>query len=171
MRARCNRAIAPDKKTKREPDTVAASLKFRPCFAAFTSKCSSGLKSKSLIIPDFNTSLLSFSSIPKGTSSFNVLGKLTSIEYNDPSVLCSFSSSSDIFIFSVSGTLVRTLQKDDNLSSIDWDLKNDFNIPISSGLYVIHIKGMFPEENGQIVEREKIIKWFGALRPIDLDTF
>ena len=77
----------------------------------------------------------------------------------------------DISIFSVSGTLVRRLQKDDNLSSIDWDLKNDFNIPISSGLYVIHIKGMFPEENGQVVEREKIIKWFGALRPIDLDTF
>ena len=25
--------------------------------------------------------------------------------------------------------------------------------------------------NKQFVEKDKVIKWFGALRPIDLDTF
>ena len=78
----------------------------------------------------------------------------------------------EISIFSVSGTLVRTIKKDNTLSYIDWDLKNDFNIPISSGLYVIHIKGKFRNKiTGEVSEEEKIIRWFGALRPVDLDTF
>ena len=63
------------------------------------------------------------------------------------------------------------MKKDDNLSYMDWDLKNDFNIPIASGLYIIHVRGKFYDNNGKIVEKYKVIKWFGALRPIDLDTF
>ena len=49
------------------------------------------------------------------------------------------------------------------MTSIDWDLKNTFGIPVSSGLYVIHVdaKGV----------GEKVLKWFGVMRPIDLDTF
>ena len=69
-------------------------------------------------------------------------------------------------IFTVSGTLVRELKKDDPVTSIDWDLKNDFGIPIASGLYIIHVETYI---NGK--KENKIIKWFGALRPIDLDTF
>ena len=48
-------------------------------------------------------------------------------------------------------------------NSIDWDLKNSKNISISSGLYIIHVQA---EGVG-----EKTLKWFGVLRPIDLDTF
>ena len=68
-----------------------------------------------------------------------------------------------ISIFSVSGALVRIIKKDDSVTSVDWDLKNDYGIPIASGLYIIHV-------NAPGIG-EKIIKWFGALRPIDLDTF
>jgi len=73
---------------------------------------------------------------------------------------------STISIYTVSGTLVRKLKKDDTMTSIDWDLKNNFGIPIASGLYIIHVS---TEINGE--KKEKIIKWFGTLRPIDLDTF
>ena len=76
-----------------------------------------------------------------------------------------------ISIFSVSGTLIRKLKKDDAMTSIDWNLKNDYGIPIASGLYIIHVNAKFWDENGRIVEKDKVIKWFGALRPIDLDTF
>jgi len=48
-------------------------------------------------------------------------------------------------------------------TSIEWDLKNEKNIPIASGVYLIHIDG------GALGERT--IKWFGITRPIDLDTF
>ena len=68
-----------------------------------------------------------------------------------------------IRIYTVSGALIRTIKKSDNLTSSDWDLKNDHGIPVASGLYVIHVDA---EGVG-----EKILKWFGVLRPIDLDTF
>ena len=42
-----------------------------------------------------------------------------------------------ISIFTVSGTLVRKMKKDDTVTSIDWDLKNDYGIPIASGLYML----------------------------------
>ena len=73
---------------------------------------------------------------------------------------------STIRIFTVNGTLVRTIKKSDDLTSIDWDLKNDHGIPIASGLYVIHVRTTIDGK-----EKNKILKWFGVLRPIDLDTF
>ena len=68
-----------------------------------------------------------------------------------------------INIYTVSGTLVRTYNKDSPVTSIDWDLKNYAGIPISSGVYLIHIKvpGVC----------EKVLKWFGVIRPPDLDSF
>ena len=53
-------------------------------------------------------------------------------------------------------------ERRNQIASMYWDLKNDYGIPIASGLYVIHVK---------TDEGEKVLKWFGALRPIDLDTF
>jgi hypothetical protein len=66
-------------------------------------------------------------------------------------------------IYSVNGTLVRSYDKDDPKTSLNWDLKNQKNIPISSGLYIIHVN--VPNVG------EKVIKWFGSIRPIDVDQF
>jgi hypothetical protein len=66
-------------------------------------------------------------------------------------------------IFTLDGTLVRSLRKDDETTWIEWDLKNQARIPIASGMYVIHV-------NAPGIG-DKIIKWFGVLRPLDLDTF
>ena len=70
-----------------------------------------------------------------------------------------------ISIYNVAGTLVRRVNLDSeiNVTGWDWDLKNNHNIAIASGVYIIHVDG---KEYG-----EKILKWFGALRPIDLDSF
>jgi translation elongation factor EF-1beta len=68
------------------------------------------------------------------------------------------------------GALVRAYVKDDPLTSIDWDLKNHQGIPIAGGMYIIHIVIEVPDENGNIVEHEKVLKWFGALRQPDLDN-
>jgi hypothetical protein len=68
-----------------------------------------------------------------------------------------------ISIFNVSGTLIRRFKKDSPLSYQDWDLKNEYSISIASGVYIIHIDA--PGIG------EKILKWFGALRPIDLNNF
>ena len=85
------------------------------------------------------------------------------IELDNRIKITNLPSVSLIRIFTVNGTLIRTIKKSDNLTSVDWDLKNDSGIPVASGLYIIHI-------NADGVG-EKILKWFGVLRPIDLDTF
>jgi len=66
-------------------------------------------------------------------------------------------------IYTVSGTLVRTYKKDSPVTSIDWDLKNYAGIPIASGVYLIHVN--IPGGC------EKVMKWFGVVRPPDLDSF
>lgn len=83
-----------------------------------------------------------------------------------------------VTIYSIDGTLIRRYQRSvtqvtsdgaaaaekTNLdNSMNWDLKNSKNIPISSGVYLIHV-------NAPGIG-EKVIKWFGVLRPTDLDTF
>lgn len=68
-----------------------------------------------------------------------------------------------VSIYSVNGTLVRQYKKGDPSTSLDWDLKNEENIPIAGGVYIIHVD--IPDVG------EKILKWFGVMRPIDLDNF
>lgn len=48
-------------------------------------------------------------------------------------------------------------------TTIDWDLRNNQNIPVASGMYLIHVSA--PGIG------EKTVKFFGVMRPIDLDTF
>jgi len=82
-----------------------------------------------------------------------------------------------VTIYTINGTLIRqftravagdisegkTTEVINLDNSLDWDLKNNKDIPVASGLYLIHIKA-----DGVC---EKVVKWFGVLRPIDLDTF
>ncbi len=68
-----------------------------------------------------------------------------------------------ISIYSTNGVLVRRYKKDETDTYLDWDLKNAANIPIASGVYYIHIDA--PNIG------EKVIKWFGVLRPVDLNAF
>jgi len=71
-----------------------------------------------------------------------------------------------VSIYTVSGTLIRRIEKDNDQTYLDWDLKNQSNIPIASGMYLVHIKTKIGG-----VDVDKTVKWFGALRPIDLNAF
>ncbi|MDQ3050431.1 MAG: hypothetical protein M3Q95_06060 [Bacteroidota bacterium] len=84
-----------------------------------------------------------------------------------------------VSIYTQSGTLVRKIKRDvpsdnsegiivnqsntNNETSVDWDLKNQNGIPIASGVYLIHV------DAGSL--GQTTLKWFGMIRPIDLDTF
>ncbi len=78
-----------------------------------------------------------------------------------------------VTIYTLSGTLVRAFKVDQPsyardkmgiaVTSLDWDLKNQVRIPIASGLYIIHVD--VPDVG------EKTIKWFGVMRPIDLEAY
>lgn len=65
-------------------------------------------------------------------------------------------------IYTVEGTLIRVFKKNNTETIIEWDLKNDANIPISSGIYYIHanVPGV----------GEYIFKWMGVMRKVDLQN-
>lgn len=44
-----------------------------------------------------------------------------------------------IYIYSLNGNLVRQINKDDNTTSINWDLLNTDRIPVASGIYIAFI--------------------------------
>lgn len=67
-----------------------------------------------------------------------------------------------ITIYNLNGGLIRKFDKSSPLTYLDWDLNNEYSIEIASGIYYIHIN--VPGVG------EKILKWFGALRPVDLNN-
>ncbi len=69
----------------------------------------------------------------------------------------------DISIYTIDGTLTRRIKKDDDGTDVVWDMKNDAKVPIASGVYLIHVNA--PGLG------EKVIKWMGVMRELDLDSF
>lgn len=69
----------------------------------------------------------------------------------------------DITVYSMNGVLIRELTRDDNtLTYLDWDMKNYAGVPVSSGIYLIHVKSDFGE---------RVLKFFCTMRPTDLNAF
>jgi hypothetical protein len=68
-----------------------------------------------------------------------------------------------IQIFTINGTLVRILEKDNSLTWIDWDLQNEQFIPVAGGMYLVHVQS--PGLG------ERVLKFFCATRPTDLRNF
>ncbi|MBL7899931.1 MAG: T9SS type A sorting domain-containing protein [Crocinitomicaceae bacterium] len=67
-----------------------------------------------------------------------------------------------ITIYNISGQLVKRIDKDNELTYVDWTLKNYLEIPIAGGVYLIHVE--VPGVG------EKVIKWYGAIRQLDLNN-
>jgi hypothetical protein len=55
---------------------------------------------------------------------------------------------------------MRTFKKDSEITSIDWDLNNQIGVAVSSGVYLIHVE--VPGVG------ERVIKFFGGMRQVDL---
>lgn len=69
-----------------------------------------------------------------------------------------------VSIYSLDGSLVRRLTKDDQQQAyMDWDIRNAKGLPIASGMYLIHVEA--------VGIGEKVIRWFGALSPVDVTSY
>lgn len=69
-----------------------------------------------------------------------------------------------ITVYSLDGTVVRKFPSTpSNTTTYDWDLHNHNGIPIAGGMYLIHFStpGI----------GERVVKWFGTMRPVDLNSF
>lgn len=79
-----------------------------------------------------------------------------------------------IKIYTVNGQLVKTFQKDEtddtHSTELLWDLKNEAEVPISSGAYVIHVEAEL-NEGGQTTMASTTVKFMAIIKPVDLDTF
>ncbi|MFY0673607.1 MAG: hypothetical protein JXQ87_09385 [Bacteroidia bacterium] len=73
-----------------------------------------------------------------------------------------------IKIYTVNGQLVKTFEKapSDGFHNTEllWDLKNEVRVPISSGVYIIHV-------DAPKIGASTTVKFFAVIKPIDLDTF
>ena len=56
-----------------------------------------------------------------------------------------------IRIFNLAGVLVRKLEKDDTSQFMQWNLANEANLPVASGMYIVHID--LPD-----LDMEKVLK-------------
>ncbi len=82
---------------------------------------------------------------------------------------------STISIYTVDGTLVRQFRKVTPASTTyDWDLHNHNGIPIAGGMYLIHFHVPIIDPANPSKEPEyasRIVKWFGTMRPVDLNSY
>ena len=69
-----------------------------------------------------------------------------------------------VTIYTVNGVKIRQFKKDSNVPSVEWDLTNHANTPIASGFYIIHVKD-------NTTGNEKTVKFYAAMRQVDLNTF
>lgn len=44
-----------------------------------------------------------------------------------------------IRIFNLASDMVKVIEKDDNFTTTDWDLRNKNNLPVASGIYIVYI--------------------------------
>ena len=68
-----------------------------------------------------------------------------------------------ISIYTTNGKLVQRIEKDSPVTYQDWILTNHANIPVASGIYLIHVE--VPNVG------ERVLKAFIALRMVDLQNF
>jgi hypothetical protein len=61
-----------------------------------------------------------------------------------------------IRIFNLAGQLVRRLDKDDTSQFLRWDLANQANFPVASGIYVAHLEMTLPTDNSMVTKVLKV---------------
>jgi hypothetical protein len=57
----------------------------------------------------------------------------------------------DIYVYTISGELVRKMRKTGNFQEWDWDLRNDAGSGVASGLYLFFIRSTGTTKKGKII--------------------
>ena len=67
-----------------------------------------------------------------------------------------------IKIYSLGGTLVRQLDKEDETQFIEWNLKNQYGYPVASGLYIVRIESGGNEKvlKLALVQETQVLKYY-----------
>lgn len=92
----------------------------------------------------------------KGASAYEVSQLVDQVRFTN------MPNTATIRVFTVAGTLVRTLEKNSASASFPWDLTTEEGLPIASGMYIIHIDSEFGE---------KVLKFGVVKKRVQLNTF
>ena len=92
----------------------------------------------------------------KGASSYEVSQLVDQVRFTN------MPNQATIRIFTVAGTLVRTLEKNSASASFPWDLTTEEGLPIASGMYIIHVDTEWGE---------KVLKFGVVKKRIQLNTW
>jgi hypothetical protein len=65
-------------------------------------------------------------------------------------------------VYSLGGTLVREIKKDDETQFARWDLKNQYGYPVASGVYIIRIESGGNEKvmKMSLVQETQVLKYY-----------
>ena len=68
----------------------------------------------------------------------------------------------EVKIYSLGGTLVRKIEKDDEGQFAEWDLKNQYGYPVASGLYIMRITSGNEEKIVKLalVQETQVLKYY-----------
>lgn len=72
-----------------------------------------------------------------------------------------------IRVFTLSGTLVRTIEKNSPTATIDWNLRTEAGLPVASGMYLIHVEAR--QADGSVIG-ERVLKFGVVQRRTQLDV-
>jgi len=98
----------------------------------------------------------------KGASAYEVSN------LNDVVRITNLPAQATIRVFSLSGTLIKTIEKRDPASTfVNWDLQTDDALPIASGMYLIHVTAK--NASGKSIG-EKVLKFGVIKKRIQLDV-
>ena len=92
----------------------------------------------------------------KGASSYEVSQLTDQVRFTN------MPDQATVRVFTVAGTLVRTLEKNSASASFPWDLSTDEGLPLASGMYIIHVDTDLGE---------KVLKFGVVKKRIQLNTF
>jgi len=98
----------------------------------------------------------------KGASNYEVSN------LNDVVRITNLPAQATIRVFSLSGTLIKVIEKRDPASTfVNWDLQTENALPIASGLYLIHVTAK--DASGKSIG-EKVLKFGVIKKRIQLDV-
>ncbi len=71
-----------------------------------------------------------------------------------------------IRVFTLSGTLIRVLEKNSDARHLDWDMNTEEGLPIASGMYLIHIEA---KDGSGATYGERVLKFAAVKKRVQLN--
>ena len=143
-----------------EPGTVFRYITYNPIVAGDNFTLSSaGLNPRAMTQDESKEALASIGISPnpyKGASEYERSQLVPEVRFTN------LPDKATIRIFTLSGALIKTFEKNSPDRTLAWNLTTDNNLPIASGVYLIHVE----TDLGT-----KVIKFGAALQKVNLNTF